>query len=445
MNKVEKFIDEAEVKYDAEVEEIFSDDVDLGIEVEIENNFIDEAEMAYDVESECEVDEKKKKKIKEEVPDLLEVIPDVENKESNFILQNQKVFLTYKTHIDKKEFVKFISKLIKKNPKFIRIAHENGRNDPITPYEHSHALIDFGKRFQSKKTNILDFNGIHPNIKKVIGSACWYNCKNYLSKEDPECIDLKSVDTETVLNNLGSCKNEREAILGALKNEKTVNWSHINGIKTAYEIMKDRGETHYEEPSFEWQIDLVEELKGKPNNRKIIWYVDKIGRSGKSQLARYLQITEENKYLCTKDLGTERDAATVITGAINKGWTGHGLILDLPRSAEKDKKRIYAYIESIKDGHVTATKYEGGNTFFDIPHLVVFSNWEPNVMMLSLDRWDIRYIEEDKKVRKRNSRDIIPDIQLYRREQIAEKLSQFEVWEIKEILEITKRYKQKQN
>lgn len=338
---------------------------------------------------------------KVEKVDMLELLPEPEK--DNFKFQNQKCMLTYKTHLDKQKFIEFISKKIKRNPKFIRVAHENGEGDSITPYEHSHVLIDFGKRVQTTSSRYFDYEEIHPNIKKVTTKGYWENCKNYIAKEDPDCIDLKSQSSELVLHNLGNCETQKEALLKCLGADGKINWSHVNGIKTAYEIMKEPVMPSYEEPTLEWQFDLIKELDTKPDSRKIVWYYDPIGRSGKSQLARYLEITSEQKILCTKDLGTERDAATIIGNAIGKGWKSQGIIIDVPRSAESDKKRIYTYLESIKDGHCTATKYEGANHYFEIPHVVVFANWLPIVETLSMDRWDIREITSEKQIIKLNA------------------------------------------
>lgn len=37
-----------------------------------------------------------------------------------------------------------------------------------------------------------------------------------------------------------------------------------------------------------WQLQLIEQLQSKPNDRKIIWYVDEKGNSGKTFVTKYL-------------------------------------------------------------------------------------------------------------------------------------------------------------
>jgi len=47
-------------------------------------------------------------------------------------------------------------------------------------------------------------------------------------------------------------------------------------------------------------------------------------------------------------------------------------------------------MEAIKNGLVTNTKYQGGTTINQRPHLIVMANFLPQVSRLSIDRWDIR-------------------------------------------------------
>lgn len=64
--------------------------------------------------------------------------------------------------------------------------------------------------------------------------------------------------------------------------------------------------------------------------------------------------------------------------------------MNLSRQAEGALS--YASIEAIKDGLVFSGKYEGGFRLFPKPHIVIFSNWYPDLAKLSLDRWDIRHL-----------------------------------------------------
>ena len=110
-------------------------------------------------------------------------------------------------------------------------------------------------------------------------------------------------------------------------------------------------------PSQQWQQLFLKEFEEKPNakqRRMITWLCDVVGGCGKTILARYLAITEPNKWRCAGDLGTVRDAATTVKGWLDSGWTGHGVIIDLPRQVAKHDSRIYLYLEAIKNGMMSA-------------------------------------------------------------------------------------------
>lgn len=58
----------------------------------------------------------------------------------------------------------------------------------------------------------------------------------------------------------------------------------------------------------------------------------------------------------------------------------------------KEKNVSYEVIESIKDGLILPTKKESKTKVFNSPHVIVFSNFEPDCDKISLDRWNIKII-----------------------------------------------------
>ena len=76
-------------------------------------------------------------------------------------------------------------------------------------------------------------------------------------------------------------------------------------------------------------------------------YYDEIGGTGKSVVADYLAITEPDKWFTTGAFGNGRDASQIILSALDSGWKGHGIIIDLPRQAESNVG-FYQVIEDLK-------------------------------------------------------------------------------------------------
>lgn len=314
--------------------------------------------------------------------------------EKKFRFQNSRALLTYKTHLVKEDYIKWFEEKVNQTPKFIRLCHEFGENKGTEEaYEHTHVVFKLQSTFQTTNERFFDYNNLHPNIKFLSTEKAFGDAKKYIAKEDPANVDLLTPDVS-----IAEKVWKKDNIQDALKMCTTA--SEAMGIIALFNAKKNTVEIEDEDlPKQDWQKEFLTERKEKPNaqqKRQITWYCDKAGNTGKTQLARYLMITESEKWLICKDMGTSRDSSTVITNALASGWTGHGIILDLPRQAQ-NHNRMYQYIEEIKDGFITSQKYNGKTSVFNKPHFIVFANWMPKCWNLSRDRWDIRLMKKNKK------------------------------------------------
>lgn len=127
-----------------------------------------------------------------------------------------------------------------------------------------------------------------------------------------------------------------------------------------------------------WQHVLYQELMTEPDDRKIIWYHDEKGGSGKTTMAKHM-ITMGGFY-CRS--GKDADIA--------HAYQNQRLIcFDLARSSQEHVN--YRMIETLKDGLVFSPKYQSAMKVRKAAaHVVVFSNFLPDMSKLSTDRWDIR-------------------------------------------------------
>lgn len=129
----------------------------------------------------------------------------------------------------------------------------------------------------------------------------------------------------------------------------------------------------------DWQRGVLELIKQKPDHRKVYWYCDLVGNTGKSYLSRYLQLTEKVYYITG---GKQQD--------IFYAYENQPLIIyDLARSYQDNMDHIYTTIEYFKNGMFLSTKYKSEQRMFKIPHILVFANFEPHQEKLSQDRWAI--------------------------------------------------------
>ncbi len=135
---------------------------------------------------------------------------------------------------------------------------------------------------------------------------------------------------------------------------------------------------------YAWQTDILELIKGDADYRSINWYWEATGCAGKTTLAKSICIRHKDAIYVS---GKASDIKYAICSMKTKPRI---VIWDIPRSLEEYVS--WDSIESIKNGIFFSGKYEGGMCIFDPPHIVVFSNFEPDRTKLSMDRWNINAI-----------------------------------------------------
>lgn len=87
------------------------------------------------------------------------------------------------------------------------------------------------------------------------------------------------------------------------------------------------------------------------------------------------------------------------------------IFVDLPRAMNKDRLNgIYTAIEQIKKGKLYDLRYTYKEWWIDSPQIWVFSNIEPDLAMLSQDRWKIWSIDENKELVKYDPDKFLDDL-----------------------------------
>lgn len=302
---------------------------------------------------------------------------------STFRFQNQKCLLTYKTHISKESFFAWIHG--RYGVRKMYIAHENGKDDPITPYEHTHAVIDFGRRIDSKNSRLFDFGDIHPHISLIKTPTEWLKACKYICKEDKSV----QLDTRDKFNDATSCW-ANNSLSDALQNCK------LNEVTNTIALFKckpmELPEPEISEEMFyDWQKDVWNMIQLPPNGRSVDWIFDGSGNSGKTRFAKWVCLKHPEKAVMLNNVGKISDFAMNMQNFWNSGWRGDTVFLNLSRSYA-DKQHLYEALEIIADGYITCTKYTGGICWLPPMHIVVFANFEPQCEKLSKDRWNIKEI-----------------------------------------------------
>ena len=153
---------------------------------------------------------------------------DAEVKGKAFRLAGQKYLLTYKTHIDKLALESFLSSL--RVPKRIYICHENGEGDNVTPYAHTHVVIDWGRAVDWKNARKLDFQGIHPHISKIKTQKQWLKACSYITKED-KSFQLHPEDVTNEFDRIWAFDDVRDCLreVGTLREARDI--IAVHGLK----------------------------------------------------------------------------------------------------------------------------------------------------------------------------------------------------------------------
>jgi|TARA_R110000751_G_C13780976_1_gene481027 hypothetical protein len=134
-----------------------------------------------------------------------------------------------------------------------------------------------------------------------------------------------------------------------------------------------------------WQEELLEVIKGEPDNRTVTWYVDVEGGKGKSEM--------------TKELITQHDAIVMggrgATDLYQYAQSKNKIVIwDFPRDMQMHEP--YDAIEKIKDGYYTSTFRNPMFCQRDYPaHIIIFANYKPDESKLSADRWKIIELTDD--------------------------------------------------
>lgn len=162
---------------------------------------------------------------------------------------------------------------------------------------------------------------------------------------------------------------------------------YISGVKHAAGAVHRLKRPRMEAVLKGWQQQIVDIASGEPDTRKIHWFIDEQGNSGKSFIVEYL-----TKNMGALPLGNGKHAQLLHAAGEARPRI---VTFDFPRSVvQGDNDRVpYGVIEAIKNGMIFSGMYGMPPVVFDKPHIFCFSNFQPDQTQLSADRWDIHYVQ----------------------------------------------------
>jgi len=300
-----------------------------------------------------------------------------------FRFSSQYLHLTYKSHIPRDALISFLERTSKREIK-CKIAHETG--DEHHSYLHTHVLVYFGKRVDTRSERKFDYEGIHPHWQKINDYTHWLHLLKYLEKEN--CIYNGLVGNEFP-KNTGLSKNLRQVIQSHkswydVLNDDSITYDLQRMMNWARNVFDARPMPNLTKNLVlrKWQEQVVKRLDDQ-NDRQILWIYETKGNVGKSVLTNWL-IDNRGAFFCNG--GKMRDIAHAYQSEPI-------VVFDLPRTIEEFTP--YRAMECFKDGHLFSPKYNSRHVRFFPPVVIVFANFEPEYEALSLDMWDIVNLDQD--------------------------------------------------
>lgn len=130
----------------------------------------------------------------------------------------------------------------------------------------------------------------------------------------------------------------------------------------------------------EWQRTLDERLRGDPDDRTVIFIVDRRGGRGKTWFCKWF-LSQHSDEVQLLRMAKRDDVAL----SINE--SKRIFLIDIPRSQSEFLQ--YSVLEQLKDGLVFSPKYQSRMKHLKKAHVVVFMNEAPDMVKLSADRYDV--------------------------------------------------------
>ena len=142
-----------------------------------------------------------------------------------------------------------------------------------------------------------------------------------------------------------------------------------------------------------WQQSLLEHMK--PSDREIIWVMGKKGNEGKTWFQKYM----ESKYGWSKiicGINLKMKGGSICQLLRKRSLLTTDVFLFDVGKAKTEEGINYDVLESIKNGWITADKYNSEQFRCHTPNtVVVFSNEKPDIKEAVKDRWKILQIKGD--------------------------------------------------
>lgn len=243
------------------------------------------------------------------------------------------------------------------------------------------------------------FKKLHPTAHWELMKGTIEQNEKYCSKSDTSCSEYKTwgdvpvsrqgkrSDTEAMAEAMKAAGGSVAKMLKAAATEHGGTFIRYAAGAEKYAKVMQAKPVVPARPWKIWQQQLLTHLEGVPDDRKIRWYYDPVGGSGKSTLVKYVMANHD---------------ATMLDGALKDMqfmYVSAGMprivFFDLVRTMPENLDHIYRMAEMLKNGVMPSPKYNSTVELFDPPHVIIMSNSMPASGKWTSDRLDLIQLTED--------------------------------------------------
>lgn len=184
------------------------------------------------------------------------------------------------------------------------------------------------------------------------------------------------------------CRNWRAAVKYCTKVNTRIDgpWSNIPGLTWRRTVHDPLGGKEL----YDWQAEILRICETEPDDRKVYWYWDSVGCSGKTSLAKHICMKYRGSAIYLN--GCSKDILCAVTNRLEE----QDIKIAIFGLTRQDRNGVsYRSLETLKDGIGFSGKYESGMFICAGMHVFVFANFAPDLDGLSSDRWEIIHINEN--------------------------------------------------
>lgn len=144
---------------------------------------------------------------------------------------------------------------------------------------------------------------------------------------------------------------------------------------------------------YQWQTDIIKLINTVMEEREIYWFIDKIGGIGKTSLCKNLMIALAGDILVSNSL--DEKIKDLIYECVKLCDSSPKAIL-IDRPYIKYNILDYSILEEIKNGCFYSEKCEPEILTYKIPHVIIFSDREPDYSQMRPNKFKVYEIYENK-------------------------------------------------